>query len=112
EYVFTVSTLQQTSSRFIFLSSVSMSTYTISPSSRCAKSVMPITAVSPSMRTHSCSLVYFSSPGKFIILVVGCWLLVIRCSLLVVRFARALSDFLNKYQQQTTSNEQLNENQK
>ena len=48
-------------------SNVSISRYTISPSSLWAKSVIPIVATLPSNLTHSCSSVYLSSSGIFIL---------------------------------------------
>jgi hypothetical protein len=62
--VFTASTVPKTAPASSGLPMVSI--YTISPSSPCAKSVMPIVAILPSRLIHSWSLVYRRFPGKFI----------------------------------------------
>ena len=61
ETVLTASTDPKTSPSSTVSSNVSTSTYTISPNSPWAKSVIPIVAMSFSILIHSWSFVYFKS---------------------------------------------------
>src|SRR5581483_7648623 len=66
--VFTDSTTAQASPAFTLRPTSGNSTNTMSVNSCCAWSVMPMVAMSPLTRTHSCDFVYFKSEGMLLII--------------------------------------------
>src|ERR1051325_4523988 len=67
--VLTDSTTAHASPAFTMRPTSGNSTNTTSVNSCCAWSVIPIVAVSPATRTHSCDFAYFRSEGMFCILI-------------------------------------------